>query len=152
MWQPGNLKIQCRSNWVTNFRFHYLWQPGNLKIQCRSNWVTNFRFHEYVYLYWVYFPSLPGLGHQRTVRLGYTPLDQQERRPGSNQVICSTWGYPISNRWGGPVVNLTGSPHEWSTSQWAWGASVYADTNRSVTSQGCEPMFCTRTDTWNNTR
>ena len=64
-------------------RGSYVWQPGNLKLQCCSNLVSNFRFHENLYLYWVYFPSsLPGLGHHRTIGLGYTPLDQRERRPG----------------------------------------------------------------------
>ena len=60
-----------------------MWQPGNLMLQCCSNWVSNFRFHENLYLYWVYISSsLPGLGHHRTIGLGYTPLDQRERRPG----------------------------------------------------------------------
>ena len=54
-------------------RGSYVWQPGNLKLQCCSNWVSNIRFHENLYLYWVYFPSsLPGLGHHRTIGLGYT--------------------------------------------------------------------------------
>ena len=68
----------------------------------------------------------------------------------SDQVIYRTWGYPISNRWRGQVVNCTGSPHEWSMSQCDPGDSVYADANRSVTSQGREPVRCTRTNTWTN--
>ena len=133
---------------VCRTRDSYVWQLGNLKLQCRSNWVANFRSHEYVYLYWVHFlSSLPGLDHQRTVGLGYTRLDQRERCPGplvqpshlqdlglshqqpmgrsggwailrssskkgvrdlwSIHIIYRTWGCSISNRWGSPDLYLT---------------------------------------------
>ena len=107
MWQPGNLKIQCRSNWVTNFRFHYLWQPGNLKIQCRSNWVTNFRFHEYVYLYWVYFPSLPGLVIREP--WGWATLRSTSKKgvPGSTRSSAAP----------GAIPSATDEEVRWSTWQ-----------------------------------
>ena len=62
---------------VRNWLLHLGWVSGyktdwrNLKPQCNRN--HGKPGHRLV---------LPGLGHHRTIGLGYTPLDQRERRPG----------------------------------------------------------------------
>ena len=81
------------------------------------------------------FPSsLPGLGQQRTIGLGYTPPDQRERGPGPLVEPNHLQDLGLSHQ--PPVGRSDGQPDRVST--WAPG-DVYADANWSVTSQDVNP-------------